>query len=92
MAHRGGKKSTGHSRDAQAKKLGVKLYAGQEAKIGSIIIRQRGTKFLPGINVKRGQDDTLYAVQAGKVIFRTRKVLGFDNIKKNKKIVEVVSK
>ena len=54
-------------RDSQPKYLGVKLFAGQKVKSGMIIIRQRGTKFLAGKNVKRGADDTLYALKEGKV-------------------------
>lgn len=57
-------------RDSRPKYLGVKLFEGQPAKIGQILIRQRGTKFLAGKNVKRGGDDTLYAQKSGKVHFK----------------------
>jgi large subunit ribosomal protein L27 len=70
--------STSLGRDSRSKRLGVKLYAGQFAKIGSILIRQRGTKFHPGKNVKRGGDDTLFSTAAGLVSFLTKKVKGFD--------------
>ncbi len=76
-------------RDSQPKYLGVKLFAGQKAKIGSIIIRQRGTKFLPGKNVKRGNDDTLYAIKEGTVIFKSKKKKSFNGSQKLVKIVDV---
>ena len=59
-------------RDSRPKYLGVKLFEGQQTKIGSIIIRQRGSKFLPGKNVKRGKDDTIYAIKEGLVYFTTK--------------------
>jgi len=76
-------------RDSRPKYLGVKLYAGQKTKPGSIIIRQRGTKFLPGKNVKKGADDTLYALKEGVVNFKTKKVKRFDNSQRIAKIVNV---
>jgi large subunit ribosomal protein L27 len=81
--------STKLGRDSQAQYLGVKLYAGQIAKPGSIIIRQRGTKFIPGKNVRRGKDDTLYAIKSGTVKFRTIKKVNFDSRKRIAKIVEI---
>lgn len=65
-------------RDSIAKRLGIKLYAGEFAKIGSIIVRQRGTKYHPGKNVKRGGDDTLFATASGFVSFLAKKAKGFD--------------
>ena len=82
--------STKLGRDSQAQYLGVKLYAGQIAKPGSIIIRQRGTKFIPGKNVRRGNDDTLYAIKQGIVKFRTIRKIRFDNSKRIAKVVEVL--
>lgn len=76
-------------RDSQPKYLGVKLFTGERAKAGSIIVRQRGTKFLPGKNVKRGGDDTLYALKEGAVYFTTKRKKRFDNKQKVVKIVEV---
>jgi len=76
-------------RDSQPKYLGVKLFEGQKAKIGSIIIRQRGTKFLPGKNVRQGRDDTLYALKEGIVRFGTKRKKLFDNSQRNVKIVNV---
>jgi len=76
-------------RDSQPKYLGVKLFAGERAKAGSIIVRQRGTKFLPGKNVKRGGDDTLCALKEGAVQFVTKRKNGFDRSQKIVKIVNV---
>ena len=90
MAHTKSSGSTRLGRDSQAQYLGVKLYDGQNAKPGSIIIRQRGTKYIPGKNVRRGKDDTLYAVKTGQVKFRTKKKLNFDGRKRIAKIVEVL--
>ena len=76
-------------RDSQPKYLGIKLYGGQKAKIGQILVRQRGTKFLPGKNVKQGGDDTLYALKEGVVRFSTKRKEGFNNKQRIAKIVEV---
>jgi large subunit ribosomal protein L27 len=81
--------STRLGRDSQPKYLGVKLFAGQKTKSGSIIIRQRGTKFLPGKNVRKGSDDTLYAVAEGVVKFGTKKKRRFDNSQRIVKVVNV---
>jgi large subunit ribosomal protein L27 len=75
-------------RDSRPKYLGVKLYAGQKTKPGSIIIRQRGTKFLPGKNVRKGRDDTLYSVKEGVVKFTTKRKKKFD---KKQRIVKIVN-
>jgi large subunit ribosomal protein L27 len=82
--------STRLGRDSLPKYLGVKLSEGQTAKPGMIIIRQRGTKFLPGKNVKRGRDDTLYAVTKGVVRFSTKRKRKFDNSQRIVKIVNVI--
>lgn len=76
-------------RDSLPKYLGVKLFAGERAKPGSIIIRQRGTKFLPGKNVRRGSDDTLYALKEGAVRFGTKKIKRFDKSQRKVKVVNV---
>jgi len=60
-----------NGRDSQAKRLGIKRFAGQEVSAGTIIVRQRGTKFHPGENVGCGRDDTLFALQDGKVVFKS---------------------
>jgi large subunit ribosomal protein L27 len=70
MAHKKGVGSTDNGRDSNPKFLGVKLYGGQSAIAGNIIIRQRGTKFHPGVNVGMGKDHTLYAKKDGHVVFR----------------------
>lgn len=74
MAHKKAGGSSKNGRDSNPQYLGVKLYGGESAKPGAIIIRQRGTKFLPGFNVRRGNDDTLFAVATGQVVFQGRKV------------------
>jgi len=76
-------------RDSLPKYLGVKLFEGQKTKPGSIIIRQRGTKFLPGKNVRRGGDDTLYALTEGVVKFKTKRKRTFSNSQRTAKIVTV---
>lgn len=73
MASKKGVGSTKNGRDSESKRLGVKKYAGQVVIPGNIIIRQRGTKVHPGVNVRRGNDDTLYAVTEGKVKFETKR-------------------
>ncbi len=78
MAHKKAGGSTALGRDSQSKRLGVKLFGGQAAKVGNIIIRQRGTKWHAGKNVRMGSDDTLYAVSTGLVKFTSKKVRGFD--------------
>ena len=69
FAHKKGGGSTKNGRDSQAKRLGVKAYAGQFITAGSIIVRQRGTKVYPGANVGLGKDYTLFALKNGKVVF-----------------------
>ncbi len=76
-------------RDSQPKYLGIKLSEGEKAKVGSIIIRQRGTKFFPGRNVKRGGDDTLYSLKEGSVRFTTKRKKRFNNTQRKVKIVNV---
>lgn len=70
MAHKKGMGSSRNGRDSNAQRLGVKRFAGQIVTAGSIIVRQRGTKFRPGRNVGRGKDDTLFATADGRVDFR----------------------
>ena len=69
--------STRLGRDSISKRLGVKIFGGQTVSSGEIIIRQRGTKFHPGKNVRRGEDDTLYAAVSGTVHFLRKKVKNF---------------
>ena len=70
MAHKKGQGSTRNGRDSQSKRLGVKVGSGEVVKAGSILVRQRGTKWHPGKNVGRGNDDTLFALVEGLVRFR----------------------
>jgi large subunit ribosomal protein L27 len=69
MAHKKGASSSRNGRDSNAQYLGVKRFGGQKVNAGEIIVRQRGTKFHPGVNVGRGKDDTLFALSAGAVQF-----------------------
>jgi len=73
MAHKKGVGSSDNGRDSKSKRLGVKLFGGQTAIAGNIIIRQRGTKFHPGRNVGIGKDFTLYALTDGTIQFQTKK-------------------
>jgi len=73
MAHKKGMGSSRNGRESESKRLGVKLYGGQLAKAGNIIVRQRGTKHNPGVNVGIGKDHTLFALINGHVQFRKRK-------------------
>ncbi len=74
MAHKKGQGSSRNGRDSNAQYRGVKLFCGQAAKAGSIIVRQCGTKFFPGKNVSMGRDFTLFATSAGKVEFKGRRI------------------
>lgn len=69
MAHKKGVGSSRNGRDSKAKRLGVKRFGGQLVRAGTIILRQRGTKFYPGENVGKGSDDTLFALKDGEVRF-----------------------
>ncbi|MFL6125620.1 50S ribosomal protein L27 [Actinophytocola sp.] len=69
MAHKKGASSSRNGRDSNAQYLGVKRFGGQKVNAGEILVRQRGTKFHPGVNVGRGHDDTLFALAAGAVQF-----------------------
>ena len=89
MAHKKAGGSTQLGRDSRPKYLGIKLYAGQKAQPGSILVRQRGTKFRPGKNVRRGKDDTLYAIKNGVIEFQAKTVKLFDGSRKKAKFVNV---
>jgi large subunit ribosomal protein L27 len=69
MAHKKGGGTSRNGRDSQSKRLGVKKYGGEHVISGNILVRQRGTKIHPGLNVKRGRDDTLFATGNGVVMF-----------------------
>ena len=90
MAHTKSGGSTKLGRDSRAQRLGVKLQDGQNVAVGQIIIRQRGTKYLPGINVCRGGDDTLYAAHSGRIEFFTKNKTKFDGSRRKVTAVRVV--
>lgn len=73
MAHKKGASSSRNGRDSNAQRLGVKRFGGQQVSAGEILVRQRGTKFHPGVNVGRGGDDTMFALAAGAVEFGSKR-------------------
>ncbi|OGE19687.1 50S ribosomal protein L27 [Candidatus Daviesbacteria bacterium RIFCSPLOWO2_02_FULL_41_8] len=81
MAHKTGGGSTRKNKDSVSKRLGIKLYGGEKAESGNILVRQKGNKFYPGLGTKQGNDYTIFSVTTGKVEFK--KKLG-------KKIVSVI--
>ncbi|MEK7664762.1 MAG: 50S ribosomal protein L27 [Patescibacteria group bacterium] len=81
--------STRLGRDSESKRLGIKASSGEFVKVGMVIIRQRGTKYLPGKNVKIGSDDTIYAVKNGIVRFSTKRKNLFNNSQRMAKVVSV---
>lgn len=89
MAHTKAAGSTRLGRESHSKRLGVKLFDGEKVKVGDVIVRQRGTKWLPGENVKRGNDDTLYALKTGNIKFTTKKIKLFNGSKRVAKMVKV---
>jgi len=72
MAHKKGGSSSRNGRDSNAQRLGIKRFGGQRVLAGSVLVRQRGTRYLPGVNVGLGRDDTLFALTAGVVRFERR--------------------
>ncbi len=90
MAHTKAKGTTKLGRESESKRLGVKVSDGEKISIGEIIIRQRGTKYYPGKNVRRGNDDTLYASKTGMVKFSQKRKVNFDRSKKKVNVVSVV--
>lgn len=89
MAHKKAGGSTSLGRDSKSKRLGVKLFAGQIAKAGAILVRQRGTRFNPGLNVGKGKDDTLFAKISGVISFRNLKKKKFDGSLKDTRYIDV---
>ncbi len=81
MAHKKGASSSRNGRDSNPQYLGVKRFGGQAVNAGEILVRQRGTHFHPGLNVGRGKDDTLFALEAGSVAFTQRR---------GRKVIDVV--
>lgn len=89
MAHKKAGGSTKLGRDSNAQRLGVKLYGGQKAKPGAIIIRQRGSKYRPGKNTRLGKDDTIFATAEGTIKFNKKKIKKFDGRLQYSQIVNV---
>ena len=89
MAHKKAAGSTRLGRDSQSQRLGVKIFGDQYAQAGNIILRQRGTKFTPGLNVGIGKDDTLFALKTGHVKFKTIKRRKFTGALERTRIVSV---
>ena len=90
MAHKKAGGSTSYGRDSQGQRLGTKKFAGEFANVGDILVRQRGTPIRPGLNVKKGSDDTLFAVAAGVVKYTNRRVKRFTGIFKHAKFANVI--
>ncbi len=90
MAHTKAKGSSKLGRDSAAQRLGIKRSDGQMVKIGDIIIRQRGTNYFPGLNVRQAGDDTLYSLKEGKVEFVQKRRTRFDGAKHSVKVVNVL--
>lgn len=90
MAHTAAAGSSKNNRDSRPKYLGIKLTHGQRARIGSILVRQRGTHVLPGAQVGIGKDHTLYALKDGRVKFSSVRKMRFDGQVKKRKIVSIV--
>ena len=89
MAHTKSGGSTKLGRDSAAQRLGVKRQEGQFVNAGEVLIRQRGTKYLAGTNVKKGRDDTLYSAKAGVVKFGDKKKKNFDGNIREAKVVSI---
>ena len=89
MAHTKAKGSTKLGRDSQSKRLGVKRFSGEKVNAGEILIRQRGSKWYAGENVRRGGDDTLYAAISGTIKFSEQAVKNYDQQKKQKTFVNI---
>lgn len=89
MAHTKAAGSTRLGRESASKRLGIKLFNGQVVKTGFVLARQRGTKWVPGKNVKKGSDDTLYAISSGVLKFTDKKLKRFDGKKKIVKVINV---
>ncbi len=75
MAHKKGQSSSKNGRESESKRLGLKASGGEWVSAGSILVRQRGTPFKPGLNVGRGRDDTLFAKKDGKVLFSAKRII-----------------
>ncbi len=92
MAHKKAGGSTSYGRDSQGQRLGTKKYAGEFAKIGNVLVRQRGTPIRPGLNVRRGAGDTLFALADGIIKFTNKRVKRFTGTFKMAKYIHVIPK
>lgn len=92
MAHKKAGGSTSLGRDSQSKRLGTKIYEGQFAQTGSILVRQRGSKIRAGQNVEKGKDDTLFALTSGLVKFSRKKIKKFTGKLEWAKFVSIIPK
>ncbi len=92
MAHKKAGGSTALGRDSAGQRLGLKVGEKEIVRAGMILMRQRGTKYHPGLNVKRGKDDTLYATKEGRVVFKKRKVKDFTGQLRKIKEICVINK
>ena len=92
MAHKKAGGSTTNLRDSKGQRLGVKLYGGERANPGSIIIRQRGTRYIAGTNTKTSKDDSIFSTASGIVEFKKKMKRGYDGALKNRVQVNVVAK
>lgn len=90
MAHTKSVGAAKNNRESESKRLGLKKADGQPVLVGQIIIRQRGTKYLPGLNVKQGGDDTIFALKNGKVQYRSRQKTRFDGSRRSATVVNVL--
>ena len=90
MAHTKSGGTTKLGRDSKAKRLGVKVNHGQAVSVGEIIIRQRGTHYIPGMNTRRAGDDSIYSAANGKVKFYRKTKMNFDGSKKKRVFVKVI--
>jgi len=92
MAHKKAGGSTSLGRDSQSKRLGVKISDGSLAKAGQVVVRQRGTKIHPGVHIRKGKDDTLYAAMDGIVKFTKKKMKNFHGMLTTRKFVHMEEK
>jgi large subunit ribosomal protein L27 len=91
LAHTKAKGTSKLGRDSRSKRLGVKIFGGQKALAGEILVRQRGSKYYAGEGTAMGNDDTIYAKKGGKVVFENKKIRRFNDTMKDKTIVSVVT-
>ena len=82
--------STRLGRESASKRLGIKLFDGETVKTGNVLVRQRGTKWVPGKNVKKGSDDTLYALRPGVIKFTDKKTKRYDGSRRIFKVINVI--